>query len=63
MMPWPVVWTGEVLMKFRKRPSDGMTSYGVMPGHRCLHPVLDLGETVMFRVAVGKSNRHKADSG
>lgn len=34
-----------------------------MTGHRCRHPTLEIGETVVFRVAIDKSERHQADSG
>ena len=41
MMNWLVLWTGEVLMTFRPRLTDGRTPYEVMTGHRCEHPGLD----------------------
>ena len=61
-MEWSVLWATEILNKFRKRPSDGRTSYEIMAGHACRHSILEVGETATFKVAMGKSDRHKADS-
>ena len=33
-----------------------------MTGHVCRHPVLEIGETVMFKVVMDKTHRHKADT-
>ena len=61
ILGWMVVWAAELLMKFKKRSSDGRTAYESMTGHRCKHPVMEVGETLMFRTAVNKTSRHKAD--
>ena len=33
-----------------------------MTGHRCKHPILGVGEVVIFRSVVDKGNRHNADA-
>ena len=62
MMGWLVLWTTEILLKFRPRVADGRTAYEAMVGHRCKHPIFGVGEIVSFRTVVDKCNRHKADS-
>ena len=57
-----VLWSAEILNKFRRRPSDGRTAYVIMTGHACRHPILDVGEIATFNVAMDKGDRHKADS-
>ena len=49
------------MMKFSKRDVDGRISYEVVTGHKCKHPILEIVEYVLFRTAVDKNERHKAD--
>ena len=66
LVSWLVIWTIEMLLKFRKRPSDGRTSYEMITmitGHECKHPIIEIAEVVMFRTQVDKTNMHKADGG
>ena len=58
---WLIVWTSEILLKYRIR-KDGRTPYEAMTKHRCNHQAIAFGEKVQFKLATDKNNRHKASS-
>ena len=58
---WLVVWTSEILLKYRIR-KDGRASYEAMTKHRCNHQAIAIGEKVQFKLAFDKNNRRKANS-
>lgn len=61
IMEWMTVWAGELLNKGRIK-QDGRTPYEATTSHRCKHAYCRFGETVMFKTAMDKTNRHKLDS-
>ena len=58
---WLVVWTSQILLKYRIR-KDGRTSYEAMTKHRCNHQAVAFCEKVPFKLATDKNNRRKANS-
>ena len=60
MFTWLVVWTSNVLNKFKVQ-DDGRTVYENITKHRCNHPVVGFGECVQWQQTQDKNARDKLE--
>ena len=61
LMGWLVLWSGEVLLKYKVRES-GRTAYESITGHRVKHPVVMFGETLNFKLKQDEARRRNMES-
>ena len=61
MMGWLIIWTSQVLGKFKVHP-NGRTSYEMCTGHRTKHEVDGFGEKLHFNFTTDKANNQKSVS-